>query len=228
VRSATHTWAHASGATLHVIRCRLDGADGRVIEGDPTASQALPERGTALSVVAGLFRGGQHATAGSTQELRAALRAALSEDEAGATRNAALIVDTSGLMGEALAHLAAQTDVLLDFVARPEHKIALLRWAGDKPAVVSPPTRDARAIARALSALRPGQPGDYAKDLDGALAVAQRLPWRSGARPVLVVLSAAPTRGIGGDVLAWTDTANVRLTLIEPLPSLTAPVAPQR
>ncbi len=210
LRSSVAVWA--PNATLHVVRCMLELADG-----GGRGYDGRPYPGVPLHVVAGLVRDGHYTQPDSPPALAAAVAGAL--DGLGETpADVVLVVDRTGLMGESLAGLRALRPALDHFVAGPGHRLALVRWDREGAAVVARLTARAGAVPGALRALRRGQLGDRPKHLFVALASAQGLAWEPTARKVVLVLTAAPTflDPETWTFLEWTDSDAITLHVIEP------------
>ncbi len=215
-------WARRSKARLLAIDVNLEDRDGR---GDDSSEDSLEQRGlVSLQQVAGLFRDGRHLQVSSPRELTLALQEALARtgsDAAGA--DVALLVDSSGLMGEATDFVRAAHELLARFVSAKGHRLAIVRFLGKgAPTLVLPFTDKSVAVTRAVRGLRRGEVGDWPKDLSGAMATARRLRWDEANKKTLILLTAAPASGgIDSSLLDWADEERVALTVIEPLPALT-------
>jgi hypothetical protein len=216
------TWARSRQATLFAIDAKLAEHDGR---GDDASENSLEQRGrVSLRQVAGLVRDGRHVQVASPRELTSAIEDALARaasDAEGA--DVALLVDSSGLMGEAVALVRAGHETLAQFVAVKRHRLAFVRFRGKgSPAIVLPLTGEAATVARATRGWRRGEVGDWPKDLSAVLTTARRLRWDKASKKALILLTAADAGGgLDPAVLDWAEEERVALTVIEPLPGLT-------
>jgi hypothetical protein len=201
---------------------KLAEHDGR---GDDASADSLEQRGrVSLRQVAGLVRDGRHVQVASPRELTSAIEDALARaasDAEGA--DVALLVDSSGLMGEAVALVRAGHETLAQFVAVKRHRLAFVRFRGKgSPAIVLPLTGEAATVARATRGLRRGEVGDWPKDLSAVLTTARRLRWDKASKKALILLTAADAGGgLDPAVLDWAEEERVALTVIEPLPGIT-------
>ena len=216
-------WARSSKARLFAIDAHLEDHDGR---GDDESEDSLEQHGlVSLQQLAGLFREGRHLQISSPRELTLAFEEALARtgsDVAGA--DVALLVDSSGLMGEATKLVRAAHGSLARFVVAKRHRLAIVRFLGKgAPTIVLPFTDKAATVTRATRGLRRGEVGDWPKNLSAVLTAARRLRWDKASKKALILLTAADASGgLDPAVLEWAEKERVALTVIEPLPALTA------
>ena len=214
-------WARSRKARLFAINANLEDHDGR---GDDESEDSLEQRSlVSLQQVAGLFREGRHLQVSSPRELTLALDEALARtgsDAAGA--DVALLVDSSGLMGEATDLVRATHELMARFVAAKRHRLAIVRFLGKgRPTLVLPFTDKAATVTRATRGLRRGEVGDWPKNLSAVLTAARRLRWDKASKKALILLTAADASGgLDPAVLDWAEEEGVALTVIEPLPAL--------
>jgi hypothetical protein len=216
------TWARSRQAALFAIDANLAERDGR---GDDASEDSLEQRArVSLRQVAGLVRDGRHVQVASPGELTSAIADALARAASdGKGAEVALLVDSSGLMGEAVTLVRDSQGTLAQFVALPRRRLAFVQFRGKgPPAIVLPLTGEAKRVARAARGLRRGEVGDWPKDLSAVLATARQLRWDKASKKALILLTAADAGGgLDPAVLDWAEEEQVALTVIEPLPALT-------
>jgi hypothetical protein len=202
--ASVRAWAHASQASLHAILGKMNLHDGRE---DDTSEDSLAQRSrVTLGQIAGLFRHGRYEKVLSRSEFSSAIERALPQpasDTAGA--DVALLVNATGLMGEAAGALRGQRAAFDQFLSVKGHRLALvLFFDKGKPVTVLPFTGDKGAMARALRGLHRGPLGDWPKDVSEAIMAAHRLLWKTTARKALIIFTAADSaRGLNPSLLGW-------------------------
>lgn len=220
--AAVLRWARSSKARLFAIDANLEAHDGRV---DDESEDSLEQRArVSLRQVAGLVRDGRHVQVASPRELTSAIEDALARAASAAEgADVALLVDSSGLMGEATKLVRAAHGSLARFVVAKRHRLAIVRFLGKgAPTVVLSLTDKAATVDRAMRGLRRGEVGDWPKNLSAVLTAARRLRWDKASKKALILLTAADASGgLDPAVLDWAEEERVALTVIEPLPALT-------
>ena len=217
------TWARSRQATLFAIEADLAEHDGR---GDDESEDSLEQRSrVSLRQIAGLIRDGRHVQVASPDELTDAIEDAMARaasDPEGA--DVAFLVDSSGLMGEATKLVRVAHGSLARFVVAKRHRLAIVRFLGKgAPTIVLSFTGEATTVVRATRGLRRGEVGDWPKNLSAVLTTARRLRWNKASKKALILLTAADASGgLDPAVLDWAEEERVALTVIEPLPALTA------
>ncbi|TFI57635.1 VWA domain-containing protein [Sphingomonas parva] len=111
----------------------------------------------------------------------------------------ALVIDTTGSMGDEMAYLQAELDSI---VARLEQEtghldlrigVIVYRDEGDDYVVRSIPlTSDINALRAALAEEEAGGGGDTPEAVDQAIAAAGRMQWRPGAAKAMLLVADAP------------------------------------
>jgi len=136
----------------------------------------------------------------------------------------ALVVDTTGSMGDEMAYLLAELDSIVARLKRNAGEMDLrvslvvYRDHGDDYLVQTTPlTHDVAAVRAALAAQHADGGGDMPEAMDEALAAAAKLDWRPSAAKALVLLTDAPPHD--GDVApAFEATARLRSAGVQIVP----------
>jgi hypothetical protein len=214
LRTKVAAWGR--DAVLHVVRSRLELADGR-----GRGPEAPLDPGVPPAVIAGLVRNGRHTVVDTPAPMRAAVSGGL-EALAGGPADVAIVVHRIG------TDLAALRPAIDRFMAGPEHRLALLHWDAAGVEVLAGLTGDAGVAVRALGKLRAVRPEMRARPVFTALAAAQGLAWQPAARKVVIVLTAAPAlvTAEAAAVLAWTEAAEVTVYIVELAPGRATASAP--
>lgn len=111
----------------------------------------------------------------------------------------ALVIDTTGSMGDEMAYLQAELDSIVSRLKREagnlDLRIALVvyRDEGDEYVVRStPPSGDIRSVRATLARQEAGGGGDTPEAVDQALAAAARMQWRPDAAKAMLLVADAP------------------------------------
>lgn len=215
--SKIRAWARANQATLHIIRGMLGQHDGR---GDDTSEDSLERRHlVSLEQVAGLFSDSHYIKAASQSELSTAIEQALPKAGPNDRVDLALLIDSSGLMGEKAASLRAEHAVFERFLsAQQKHRVALILFSDKgKPKTVLPLTSKKNSVTSALLSLRRGNTGDWPKDISAAILAARKLCWAPTAKKAIIIFTAAASEGgIAQSLLDWAQAQKLAVTVIEP------------
>ena len=137
----------------------------------------------------------------------------------------ALVVDTTGSMGDEMAYLQAELDTIVARLKREagnlDLRIGLIvyRDEGDDYVVRSAPlTDDIRAVRANLARQEAGGGGDTPEAVDRAIAAAARFQWRpDAAKAVLLVADAPPHEDALAQTLAATQGLRSRGVQIVPV-----------
>lgn len=132
-----------------------------------------------------------------------------------AAMDVALVIDTTGSMGDEIAYLAAELEAIVARLKRNAGNVdlrigvILFRDDGDDYVVrTTPLTGNVGAIRATLLQQEADGGGDMPEAMDRAMAAATRLQWRADAAKALVLVTDAPPHD---EALAATLTAADRL-----------------
>lgn len=125
----------------------------------------------------------------------------------------ALVIDTTGSMGDEMAYLQAELDSILarlrSEAGNLDLRIAVIAYrdAGDDYVVrATPLTGDIRSVRATLAAQEAGGGGDMPEAVDQAMAAAERIQWRPGAAKAMLLVADAPPHENGiAPALASTE-----------------------
>lgn len=137
----------------------------------------------------------------------------------------ALVLDTTGSMGDEMAYLQAELDSIVARFKREagnlDLRIAVIAYRdeGDDYVVRSTPlTGDIRSVRATLSAQEAGGGGDMPEAVDRAMAAAERMQWRPGAAKAILLVADAPPHEAGfSPTLASTGRLRERGVQIVPV-----------
>jgi Mg-chelatase subunit ChlD len=137
----------------------------------------------------------------------------------------ALVVDTTGSMGDEMAYLQAELDTIVARLKREAGNLDLriglvvYRDEGDDYVVRSAPlTGDIGAVRATLARQEAGGGGDTPEAVDQAMAAAGRFQWRAGAaKAILLVADAPPHEEAFAPTLAATQSLRARGVQIVPV-----------
>ena len=111
----------------------------------------------------------------------------------------ALVIDTTGSMGDEMAFLQAELDTIVTRLKREagnlDLRIGLIvyRDEGDDYVVRSAPlSGDLRSVRATLARQEAGGGGDMPEAVDRAMAAAERMQWRPGAAKAVLLVADAP------------------------------------
>ncbi|WP_165356609.1 VWA domain-containing protein [Sphingosinicella sp. BN140058] len=132
-----------------------------------------------------------------------------------AAMDLALVVDTTGSMGDEMAYLQAELDSILARLKRESGNLDLrigliaYRDEGDDYVVrAAPLSSDVAALRATLADQEAGGGGDTPEAVDQAIAAAGRLQWRTAAAKAILLVADAPPHA---DRLAPTLAATQKL-----------------
>lgn len=139
----------------------------------------------------------------------------------------ALVIDTTGSMGDELEYLKVEIEAIARRVSKLYPDVAqrwglvLYRDEGDEYVVRSFQFTDSRSFATVLSAQSAGGGGDYPEALDEGLEAAMKLGWQGGAtaRMAFVVADAPHHEGREGRLLEAVRSARQQGVHIYPVAS---------
>lgn len=127
----------------------------------------------------------------------------------------ALVIDTTGSMGDEMAYLQAELDSIVSRLRRDAGNLDLrigvivYRDEGDDYVVRSTPlTGDIRSVRSTLARQEAGGGGDMPEAVDRAMASAEQMQWRPGAAKALLLVADAPPHE---EALASTLASTQRL-----------------
>ena len=130
-----------------------------------------------------------------------------------AAMDVALVIDTTGSMGDEIAYIAAELEAIVARLKRNAGNldlrigVILFRDDGDDYVVrTTPLTGNVRAIRAMLLQQGADGGGDMPEAMDQAMAAATRLQWRADAAKALVLVTDAPPHEEG--LAATLTTAN--------------------
>ncbi len=137
----------------------------------------------------------------------------------------ALVVDTTGSMGDEMAYLQAELDAIVARLKREagnlDLRIGLIvyRDNGDDYVVRSTPlTANIGALRATLARQEAGGGGDTPEAVDQAVAAAERMQWRPGAAKAMLLVADAPPHEEGiAPTLASTERLRARGVQIVPV-----------
>ncbi|MGV3482702.1 MAG: vWA domain-containing protein [Sphingobium sp.] len=137
----------------------------------------------------------------------------------------ALVIDTTGSMGDEMAYLQAEIDSIVARLKREAGNLDLrisvivYRDEGDDYVVRSTPlTADIRSVRATLARQEAGGGGDMPEAVAQAMAAAERMEWRPGAaKAILLVADAPPHEEDFGPTLASTERLRARGVQIVPV-----------
>lgn len=137
----------------------------------------------------------------------------------------ALVIDTTGSMGDEMAYLQAELDAILARVKREAGQVDLriglvvYRDEGDEYVVRSAPlTADMRAMRAALARQSADGGGDQPEAVDQALRAVELMRWRPDAAKAVLLVADAPPHAEGiAPALASTGRLRARGVQIVPV-----------
>lgn len=110
----------------------------------------------------------------------------------------ALVIDTTGSMGDEISYLQAELDAIVARIRRNagnvDIRVGLVAYkdVGDEYVVKSFGMARGNAARNALATLEAGGGGDMPEAVDQAMTAASRLPWRQDAVKVMLLVADAP------------------------------------
>jgi hypothetical protein len=137
----------------------------------------------------------------------------------------ALVIDTTGSMGDEMAFLQAELDSIVSRLRREAGNLDLrisvivYRDEGDDYVVrATPLTADIRSVRATLAQQEAGGGGDMPEAVAQAMAAAERMQWRPGAaKAILLVADAPPHEQDFAPTLASTERLRSRGVQIVPV-----------